>query len=77
MTQGRDRLADWCGWVLVGTLGLTPLMAWLGPMGFAVLPALMGLLCLPAIRMTDEDRPILVVLLFALIWAAVSTAWSP
>jgi O-antigen ligase len=46
-------------------------------LAFAVLVAGVGLLSLPAVRMTDEDRPALVVLFAALIWAAVSTTWSP
>lgn len=74
---GRDRLGLWCGWVLVGAAVLTPLLGWLGPLGFAPLAALIGLLGLPAIRMSDEDRPVAVVLLAALVWAAASTTWSP
>lgn len=73
----RDRLAAWCGWVMVGAAGLIPLIAWLAPLGFAPLLALMGLLCLPAMRITDEDRPLLIVLLGALVWGAVSTTWTP
>ena len=73
----RDRLGTWCGWVLVGGAVLIPPMAWAAPNGFAALMALLGLLMLPAIRMADEDRPGLIVLFAALIWAAVSTAWSP
>ncbi|RAK52381.1 O-antigen ligase family protein [Phenylobacterium deserti] len=75
--DARDRLGAWCGWVMVGVAVLTPLFAWLGPLGFAPLMALAGLLCLPALRLSDEDRPALIVLLGALIWAAVSTTWSP
>jgi O-antigen ligase len=73
----RDPLAIWCGWVLIIVLALTPLFAWLAPRGFAVLFSLAGLLCLPAVRLTDEDRPTLVTLFALLIWAAVSTIWSP
>lgn len=72
-----DRLAIWCGWVLVGVAGLTPAIGWLGPLGFPPLMALAGLLCLPALRITDEDRPAALILFGALIWAAVSTTWSP
>jgi O-antigen ligase len=74
---GRDRLGAWCGWVLIGGAVLAPLLAWLGPLGFAPLLALMGLLSLPAVRLEDDDRPVLIVLLGALVWAAVSTTWSP
>jgi O-antigen ligase len=71
------RLASWCGWVMVGAAVLIPLLGWLSPLGFAPLLALMGLLCLPAIRLTDEDRPVAIVLLGLLVWAAVSSTWSP
>lgn len=72
----RDILGTWCGMVLVGGAALTPLLAWLGPLGFAPVVALMGLLSLPAIRLRSQDRPIAVVLLAALLWAAVSTVWT-
>ncbi len=74
---GPGRLAIWCGWVLTVIAGATPLFAWLAPKGFAALVALGGLLTLPAVRITDEDRPGLIVLFAGLIWAAVSTTWSP
>lgn len=73
----RDRVGTWCGWVMVGAAVLTPLLAWLAPLGFAPLLAVMGLLCLPAFHIVDEDRPVLIVLLGVLIWAAASTTWSP
>ena len=72
-----DRLGAWCGWVLVGVAAATPAFAWLAPKGFATLVALGGLLTLPAIRIGDEDRPSLIALFGALIWAAASTTWSP
>ena len=72
-----DRLAAWCGWVMVGAATLIVPLAWVEQLGFAPLMALIGLLCLPAARITDEDRPVLIVLLGALVWAAVSTLWSP
>lgn len=62
---------------MVGIVVLTPGLIWLAPLGMAPLMALAGLLCLPAIRMDDEDRPAAVLLFAALIWAAVSTTWSP
>lgn len=72
-----SRFAAWWGWVLIGTFVLLPIVGWAAPMGFAELMGLAGLLCLPALRVGDEDRPALVLLLLALIWAAMSTAWSP
>lgn len=72
----RDLLGTWCGLVLVAGAVLTPLMAWLGPLGFAPLVTLMGLLSLPAFRLRPQDRPVAVVLLVGLLWAAVSTVWT-
>jgi O-antigen ligase len=73
----RDRLGTWCGWVMVGAAVLIPLLAWLAPLGFAPLMVVVGLFCLPAFRMADEDRPVVIVLLGALVWAAAATTWSP
>ncbi|HEX5262559.1 MAG TPA: O-antigen ligase family protein [Phenylobacterium sp.] len=73
----RAGLSVWCGWVLITIAAATPAFAWLAPKGFAALVALGGLLTLPAFRITDEDRPSLIILFGALIWAAASTVWSP
>ena len=73
----RDRLGIWCGGVLVAGVVLTPIAAWIGPLAFAPIVALMGLLSLPALRLRTEDRWVAVVLLLALLWAAVSATWSP
>ena len=73
----RDRVAAWCGWVMVAAAVLIPPLAWLCQLAFAPLLALMGLLCLPAVHIEDEDRPMLIVLLGALVWAAASSTWSP
>ena len=70
-----DRLGVWCGWVLVGMAGLTPLFAWLGPLGFQLL-AVAGLLCVPVLTIDRRDAPLAVVLLAAVAWAAFSTFWS-
>ncbi|WP_374470186.1 O-antigen ligase family protein [Phenylobacterium sp.] len=70
-------LGVWCGGVLVFGALMTPLMAWLAPLGFAPLVALLGLLSLPALRMTSNDRPVLVALLVAVLWAATASTWSP
>ena len=67
----------WCGWVLIGAAVLVPVLGWLAPLGFALLLAVVGLLCLPAVRISDQDRPVAMILFAALIWAAVSTTWSP
>ncbi|RAK62019.1 O-antigen ligase family protein [Phenylobacterium kunshanense] len=73
----RDRLGAWCGWVLVGLAGLTPLLAWLSPISFAPVVGLAGLLCLPALRIGPQERPLAIVLLVASAWASLSTLWSP
>ena len=72
----RDRIGSWCGWVMTCAAALTPLLAWLGPLGFAPLMGLVGLLCLPAFRLPEPDRPLAIVLLLGLAWAAVSSLWS-
>lgn len=72
----RDRLGEWCGWVLVGTAALTPLFAWLGPLGFAPLAALAGLLCLPALRVSARDLPLFALLALGAAWAALSMLWT-
>lgn len=75
--EGRDRLAVWCGWVLAGAAALTPLLAWLGPLAFAPLMGLVGLLCLPAFRVGKRELPLAIVLGLAVAWAALSSVWSP
>ena len=72
-----DRLGAWCGWLVAGAFALLPALGWLGPLGIPILVALVGLLALPALRIEDHDRPIAVLLLVSLLWAAVSTVWSP
>lgn len=73
----RDRLGVWCGWVMVGAAVLAVLIGWLAPLGFAPLLAVTGLLCLPAMRIEDADRPVLIVLFAALVWAAITMMWTP
>jgi O-antigen ligase len=75
-SPGRG-VAVWCGWVLIVAAVLIPLTGWLAPREFSVLVAGVGLFCLPALRIADEDRPAALILFAALIWAAVSTMWSP
>lgn len=64
------------GWAFVGAAVLAPLLAWLGPLAFAPLMGLVGLFCLPVLRITDEDRPVAATLLFGLVWAGMSASWS-
>ncbi len=70
-------MGAWCGWVWVGVAALTPLLAWLGPLGFAPLLGVAGLFCLPALRIRREDMPLAIVFLLLVAWAALSSLWSP
>lgn len=73
----RDRLGVWCGWVLAAAAALTPLFAWLGPLGFALLVALVGLSCIPAVRIGPREAPLAIVLVVLVAWAGLSMLWSP
>lgn len=73
----HPRRAAWGGWVMVGVLALTPLVAWGGPLAFAPMVGLAGLLGLPNFRVRDEDRPAAIAVLVMVIWAAGSMVWSP
>lgn len=79
LEEGRTPpwLAAWCGWVLAGTFALTPLLAWLAPLGFAPLVALAGLLTLPALHIRRDDWSIAVAVLVLIAWAMLSVRWSP
>jgi O-antigen ligase len=69
--------AGWCGWVAAAVFALTPLVAWLGPLAFAPLCGLAGLVLLPALKIEDQDRPAAIGLVVMLIWAVGSVVWSP
>lgn len=71
------RLAAWVGWLLIVSAATVPILAWLWPRDFWVAPVLVGLFGLPAARLREHDRPVAIILFAALIWAAVSTLWSP
>lgn len=74
---GGPGFAGWCGWVLVFAAALSGPMAWIGPLGFAALLSLVGLLTLPAMQVQEADRPAALALTVLVIWAAGSTLWSP
>lgn len=77
-TGARSGFLDrWCGWVLALGFALTPLLGWLGPLGFAALMSLVGLLTLPGLRISEPDRPIALAIVVMVIWAAGSMLWSP
>ena len=71
------RLSVWCGWVLAALLTLTPVAAWLGPLAFAPLVAIAGLLTLPAASVRDPERPAAIALIVLVAWAVGSSIWSP
>ncbi|WP_309088603.1 O-antigen ligase family protein [Phenylobacterium sp.] len=62
---------------MIGAAVLAIPIAWLGPLAFAPLMGLAGLLCLPALRLEDEDRPVAVMLFAGLVWAGMAASWSP
>lgn len=56
---------------------LTPLLAWLGPLGFAPLAALTGIFALAGLRLERWHAAGAAIVLAGLAWAAVSINWSP
>ena len=75
--DGRRRMAVWMGWVLMAGCVLVAPLGWLAPREFVIPVTLIGVFGLPAARLRDDDRPVAVILFAGLIWAAVSTLWSP
>ncbi|MDO8902789.1 MAG: O-antigen ligase family protein [Phenylobacterium sp.] len=74
---GGPAFARWCGWVLIFAAALVGPLGWLGPLAFAVLLSLVGLLTLPALEVREADRPAVLAILVLVIWSAGSTLWSP
>lgn len=72
-----ERRTPWLGAVVIFVVVMTPLLAYLAPLGFAPLLALTGLLCLPGLRLTRAAAPPLLILVALALWAAVSLTWSP
>ena len=75
--QRQDGMRLWCGYVLMGVAFLIPFAGWLGPLAFAPLLGLMGLLCLPAFTLRPGDRLLFATLAVAVVWATASLMWSP
>jgi O-antigen ligase len=67
----------WLGGVAIFLVVMTALLAYLAPLGFAPLLALVGLLALPGVRLTRTTVPPLLILAALAAWAAVSMSWSP
>jgi O-antigen ligase len=72
-----ERRTPWLSGVAMFIVVMTPLLAYLAPLGFAPLMALAGLLVLPGLRPTRAAAPPLLILVALAIWAAISLAWSP
>jgi O-antigen ligase len=71
------RRTPWLSGVAIFVVVMTPLLAYLAPLGFAPLLALAGLLALPGLRLTRAAAPPLLILVAMALWAAVSMTWSP
>ena len=69
--------ARWLGVVAIFVVVMTPLLAYLAPLGFAPLMALAGVLVLPSLKLTRAAAPPLLILVALVLWAAVSMTWSP
>lgn len=73
----QERVSAWSGWVLAGLFVLVPFAAWGGPLAFAPILALAGLLTLKGLRIIDADRPAAISVVVILAWSLGSMAWSP
>ena len=74
--RAAPRTSAWAGWVTVAACALTPILAYLGNLGFAVMIAVAGLACLP---LALRRRPPIMGLLFLAglaAWAVISMQWS-
>ncbi|MBO9560414.1 MAG: O-antigen ligase family protein [Caulobacter sp.] len=71
------RRTPWLSGVAIFLVVMTPLLAYLAPLGFAPLLALTGLLVLPGLKLTRAAAPPLLILVGLAVWAAVSMSWSP
>ncbi len=77
MTDAPARRTPWLNGVALFVVVMTPLLAYLAPLGFAPLLALAGLLVLPGLRLTRAAAPPLLILVVLAVWAAISLSWSP
>lgn len=71
------RRTRWLSGVAIFVAVMTPLLAYLAPLGFAPLLALAGLLALPGLKLTRTAAPPLLILVALALWAAVSMTWTP
>jgi O-antigen ligase len=75
--EAPGRRTPWLSGVAIFVAVITPLLAYLAPLGFAPLLALAGLLALPGLRPTRAAAPPLLILVALALWAASSMSWSP
>ena len=75
--HASTRRTRWLSGVAIFLAVMTPLLAYLAPLGFAPLLALVGLLALPGLKLTRAAAPPLLILVALALWAAVSMSWSP
>jgi O-antigen ligase len=61
---------------MLGVVGLTPILAYLGNLGFAPLIALAGILCLPLALRGRRPNLGMAVLVALLAWALISLQWT-
>jgi O-antigen ligase len=66
----------WAGVATVGVCGLTPVFAYFGNLGFALLVGLAGFACLPLLYRKRRPDLGLAVLSVLVVWAMVSMQWS-
>lgn len=76
-SDASARRTPWLSGVAIFVAVMTPLLAYLAPLGFAPLLALAGLLALPGLRLTRAAAPPLLILVAMALWAAASMTWSP
>lgn len=66
----------WAGWLATATAGLTPVLAYIGHLGFAPLIALIGLLALPLFYRSRRPDIGMALMTALAVWAVASMVWS-
>jgi O-antigen ligase len=67
----------WLEIVCLVLFGMTPLVGYLGYLGFAPLVALAGLMATPTLAKGRRGDGVLIILALLCVWAAISLSWSP
>lgn len=73
----KEHRTRWLGAVAVFLMVMTPLLAYLAPLGFAPLVALVGLLATPGLARSRPPLLPMFALLLLVLWSLVSLNWSP